>query len=726
MKIWQKFLSSSVITIGMIVIAIATSNIILEGVRNNVEKAHYKSLKLISDAQTIDAILGQQIIILKDLLVLENPQVKIAEYQTEKQKFLSTLDEMKKLSPGTKDLEILYRRYQTFDRLASEISQAVISENSRPLADVKEDYRAINIFNRDITFYTSKIIEILQEEQKLVIQAGQNLNETERIIKWGILVFTLLVLTGQFCLILLPAVWSIKKLQLGVTTIRDGNLDYRLDIQTGDEIEQLAREFNRMTIKLVESYHDLEIKKDLANAANQAKSEFLANMSHELRTPLNDILGYTQIMHRAKDLNEHRKGVDVIEQAGSHLLTLINDILDLAKIEARKMELFPKDFHFPSFLVGVAEIARVRAENKGISLKFLSDENLPSGIKADEKRLRQVLLNLLGNAIKFTDRGQVIFQVQLLNLNSQTNITKIRFTIQDTGVGMSPDQLEKIFLPFEQVGSQSKQSEGTGLGLAICRQIVEMMGSKIEVKSTLNAGSVFWFEINLLLSDEWVSSATSSERGKIIGYIGEAKKVLIVDDRPVNRIVISEVLKSLGFLIAEAENGREGLEQLAKFKPDLVITDIVMPEMDGYELARTIRQSYSQELPILAASASVSQADQSLAIASGCNDFLEKPINLEKMLMFMQKYLNLQWIYAETETKVTPEQPEMILPTSEELKPLYQAIKIGDIEEVEEEAKRLAQMNPLYQGFCDRILTLAAEFDENGIIKLVKCKIALP
>jgi len=389
------------------------------------------------------------------------------------------------------------------------------------------------------------------------------------------------------------------------------------------------------------------------------------------------------------------------------------------------MELFPKDCHYRSFLVGVTEIARVRAKSKGITLTFVSnDELLPDGVKADEKRLRQVLLNLLGNSIKFTDQGQVIFEVKVLTTDPERKTVKISFVIKDTGVGMNPEQLDKIFLPFEQVGSESKQSEGTGLGLAICRQIVGMMGSEIQVKSDLGVGSIFWFEVDFPVSDEWVSSGTISEEGKIIGYHGEQKKVLVVDDRPVNRLVVSEILKPLGFLIAEAENGQEGLTQLEAFQPDLIITDIVMPEMDGYQLAQTIRQSYSLELPIVAASASVSLADQGLAIAAGCNDFLDKPLDLQKLLNKIQKYLKLTWIYEQDDevksSAVSLETEAFIFPQPEELKAIHQAMEIGDLDAVEVEAHQLAQVNPNYQAFCEKILAFVADFEEKGIIELLE------
>ncbi|MGJ5632725.1 ATP-binding protein [Nostoc sp. CALU 1950] len=728
MKIWQKFFGSSVITVGMIIIAVGTSNLVLGRARIRVEEAHYKSLKLIGNAQTINLLLARQIITIKDLLVLENPQAKIAEYQAVKQEFLSILDEMKKLSPTTEELDIVYRRYQIFDKLATEISRSVISQNSLSVAEVKEDYRAINAFNRDVNFYTSKIIRILQQEQKLALQAGQELNQTEQIVKWGILAFILLVLAGQFVLILLPAVRSIKKLQTGVATIREGNLDYRLDIQTSDEVEQLASEFNRMTVKLAESYRDLEAKKNFANEANQAKSDFLANMSHELRTPLNGILGYAQILGRSKVIpDKERHGVNIIHQCGSHLLTLINDILDISKIEARKLELAPKTIHFPSFVQGVVEICRVRADQKGLDFIYQPDPNLPTGVEADEKRLRQVLLNVLGNAIKFTDKGSVTLKVKVLESNSTIPLPRFKFQAIDTGVGIASNQINKLFQAFEQVGDQKRQSEGTGLGLAISQRIVELMGGKIQIESELGVGSNFYFEVALPLASDWAQKSLVTEGRTIIGYEGKPRHILIVDDRWENRSVLVNLLEPLEFTFTEAENGEEGLEKAREKQPDLVITDLAMPIMDGFEMLRELRTSEDiKHLLVIVSSASVSEIDQQKSLAMGGDDFLTKPVDAEELFTLLAQHLQLTWKYEAVESDIGDRAmdkevfTELIPPPAADLEMLLELAQDGLVRELTETAKKIGQKDRRYQPFIGQVVQLAKQFQTEKIETLIQ------
>jgi len=726
MKIWQKFVGSSVITVGMIVIAVGTSNLLLERARDKVEAGYSKSLKLIRNAQTIDSLLARQIITLKDLLVLENPQAKIAEYQLAKQEFLSTLDEMKKLSPTTEELDTVSRRYQVFDKLATEIGRSVIAQNNLPLADVKEDYRAINTFNRDVNFYNSKIISIFQAEQKLALEDRENLNQTEQIVKWGILVFILLVLSGQFVLILLPAVQSIKKLQDGVATIKEGKLDYRLNIQTGDEVEQLASEFNRMTEKLSESYRDLEEKKDLANDANEAKSEFLANKNRERRTPLNGILGYAQILGRSNTIPEkERHGIRIIHQCGSHLLTLINDILDLSKIEARKLELSSKAIHFPAFIQGVVEICQVRSDQKNLDFIYEPDPNLPLGIEADEKRLRQVLINLLGNAIKFSDRGSITLKVKVKNPNATNSLARINFQIVDTGVGIAANQINKLFQAFEQVGEQKRQHEGTGLGLAISQRIVELMGGQIQVTSELGVGSTFYFEVDLPIASDWIQKSSIQTEGRIIGYEGTPRHILIVDDRWENRSVLMNLLEPMGFRFTEAENGLEALGKARLELPDLMIADLAMPVMDGFEMLKQLRSSEDlKNLRVIVSSASVAEIDQQKSFEMGGDDFLAKPVEFEELLTLLAKHLQLTWKHDTTESSSQSNQDlsptELIPPSVEDLQILLDLALDGLLRELTTVAEEMGQKNPSCKPFTDKVIELAKQFQPEKIEELIQ------
>ncbi|OKH47285.1 hypothetical protein NIES2101_23760 [Calothrix sp. HK-06] len=503
---------------------------------------------------------------------------------------------------------------------------------------------------------------------------------------------------------------------------RDYKLRQEAEGALRESQEMLRRANEDLENRVKQRTQQLQEAKLAADSANKAKSEFLANMSHELRTPLNGILGYTQILHRSQLTEDGRKGVDIIHQCASHLLTLINDVLDLSKIEAQKMELYPVDFHFPSFLEGVAEICRIRAEQKDIAFIYQPDTQIPIGIKADEKRLRQVLINLLGNAIKFTDFGEVTFRVKTA-FNEAASIYKIRFEIEDTGVGMAPEQLEKIFLPFEQVGESIKQSEGTGLGLAISGKIISLMDSKIEVQSELGKGSIFAFEVELPEAPNWAQSSKVSKRGAIIGYEGKKQKVLVVDDKWENRSVIVKLLEPLDFEMAEAQNGQQGLEKGIEFQPDIIITDLVMPVMHGFEFMKNLRAlPQFENVVIIASSASVFDTDQYKSLDAGAAAFLPKPISADALFEMLSKHLEIEWLYQHnseqsTQNKTNTNSPNKItIPSQEVLEYLYEIARKGDIKKISFEAEKLKEASETLIPFADKIINLSERYQ----IKLIR------
>ncbi|MDJ1182291.1 ATP-binding protein [Roseofilum casamattae] len=525
----------------------------------------------------------------------------------------------------------------------------------------------------------------------------------------------------------------ILMLQEASEAIAEGQLDRVVEIYGIEELEKLARMFNQMAGRLQSSFSELETRvaertvelqqaKEDADRANQAKSEFLASMSHELRTPLNGILGYAQILEQSHlPKTAQRDGVNIIYQCGLHLLDLINDVLDLAKIEARKLVLIPKPLHFPSLLQSVVELCRPRAEEQGLDFRYEVSSDLPDGVVVDEKRLRQVLLNLLGNAIKFTERGSVTLRVNAIEGSAECS--SLLFQVSDTGVGIAAADLEKLFAAFEQVGDREKQAEGTGLGLAISQKIVGLMGGKLQVRSEPGRGSEFFFTLELPVAMNWAKQQIGIDRDRrIIGYEGDRHTILIVDDRWENRAVLVHLLEPLGFTTLEAENGREGLAQLRDRRPDLVITDLVMPVMDGFELIRMIRQSEDlQHYKIVVSSASVSRADRQKSLDSGGDLFLSKPIDARELLAVVAQCLDVTWCYGNQEELSDGESEmkaiEQIFPPSEYIEELLAIAHQGDPTAI---CDRLETWEECYRDFAHSIVELAEDFKIEEIEDLLQ------
>jgi DNA-binding response OmpR family regulator len=458
----------------------------------------------------------------------------------------------------------------------------------------------------------------------------------------------------------------------------------------------------------------VQTNRELARA-NQAKTDFLSIMSHELRTPLNGILGYAQILRRDKRLDERQiAGLNVIQQSGEHLLTLINDILDLAKIEAGKLELSRADIALAKFLRMIAGIIKVRARQK--DLDFICDiaPDLPGGIHTDESRLRQVLLNLLANAVKFTDRGQVRLRVRF------SPPARLRFEVQDTGIGIDADHLDTIFQPFEQVSNPQRRLGGTGLGLAISRQFVQLMGGDIHVTSQVGVGTTFWFELDVPVIETVV--AAPPER-LVTGYEGPRKTVLVADDVAANRAMAVDLLSQLGFDVIEAANGREALEKAQAMRPDWILMDIVMPEMDGLEAARRLRQLPGlEDVPIIAMSASASGSDEQESLAAGVNAFVRKPIDLDQLLTQIATLLMLHWI---DEPKAPPAAEgeaggPLVAPPAQELEHLYQLARLGNMRDIVQWTERVAALDERYRPFTDQLRLMAKGFQSKAILTLVE------
>jgi PAS domain S-box-containing protein len=456
---------------------------------------------------------------------------------------------------------------------------------------------------------------------------------------------------------------------------------------------------------------------EAAERANRAKNHFLANMSHELRTPLNGILGYAQILRRDGGLNPRQLGgIDVIEQSGDYLLTLINDILDFSRIEASKLALEPSEFRLERFLAVITEIMRMRAGEKGIVLACVHAGAMPQVIRADERRLRQVLLNLLANAVRFTDAGTVRLEVAFDAPGT------LRFDIVDTGIGIAEEAFDTIFEPFEQAGAIPRRLGGAGLGLAISRQLVRLMGADIHVESKEQAGSRFWFaiDVEVVQGSSGVMAAPLPAAPCVTGYAGPPRRVLVADDVEANRSVAVQMLDALGFLTVDVADGAAALDWIEHggVPVDLVLMDAVMPVMDGIEAIGWLKAApRHRHIPVIAVSANVSGQNRARCLAAGADAFLDKPLNLDLLLGEVGRLLGLRWIVAPPAALADVAIPQVIPPQAE-IAVLHGLALQGNMRGLAERADYLAALDASYVPFARQVRELAAGFQSKAALRL--------
>ena len=461
--------------------------------------------------------------------------------------------------------------------------------------------------------------------------------------------------------------------------------------------EQLLEKYNKnLEKKVAERTTELVVAKEKAEVANQAKSSFIANMSHELRSPLNAVLGFAQVLIRSqKLLPEQEESVGIILRSGEHLLNLINQVLDLSKIESGKTTLDPSNFDLYRLLSDLEDMFLLKADEKRLQLMFEQSPDVPQYVRTDQVKLRQVLINLLNNALKFTHEGGVSVKVRRARdqLHKQNQkFVRLDFEVSDTGSGIAADEVEELFEAFVQTQTGKEAQEGTGLGLPISRKFVQMMGGDIRIISELNQGSIFQFSIRVKIVDEADVKIQKMKR-RVIGIDSNQAgyKILIVDDKPLNRKLLFELLNPLGFELREARNGQEAIQVWQEWKPHFIWMDIRMPLMDGYEATRKIKSTeQGKSTAIVALTASVFEEERAVVLSAGCDDFMRKPFREEEIFEMMNKHLGVQYIYEDNikpnSVKLKIEHSDLLTPenfgkiSQDCRKSLQQAVLLADSE----------------------------------------------
>lgn len=702
-------------------------------------------------------------LVLKDLQISPNSQTFIIERSG--QIIAYSTPSQRNIPPGIIPQQIVQQQIlieSSINQLSERFGSLFAIEQSHTLnftfSDRKYLLQVKPFSESGILSKTSQdwLIVALVPETDFIQQVNFNIRAT----------FVLCFLALILCILLLFLIaWRIemklRRLIEATQVIAAGDLNQQVLGSNVAELEQLARAFNQMSRQLQQYHHqseyyslrlqqkiesktrqlkhknrELKVAKKAAEAANHAKSAFLANMSHELRTPLNAIIGFAQQLTRHQMATpEQKSSLDIINRSGSHLLKLINNILSLSKIEAGQIPFAQIAFDLYALLGELEQMLQLKASSKGLKLVFECSEQVPQYLRTDESKLRQVLLNLLENAIKFTpDGGTIQLQVKVTDrlppIPSQplrSAIQGLVFCVKDTGYGIAPEEMNNLFKPFLQTETGKHAQTGTGLGLAISRQFIKLMGGKITAKSKLGKGTAFHFYIRVGLAKATdIKNYQLSPR--VIGLAPNQPKyrILVVDDQWENRLLLSQFCKSIGFAVWEASNGREAIELWQQHQPHLIWMDIRMPGLDGYQTTQLIRkQPLGENTFIIAITASAFATEREKAFQVGCNDFVSKPFEEAVILEKMALYLGVRYLY---------EQPPSNSPGTHQLVPrlsarslavlpqkllaqLHEAATLGDDQKVKQ---LLAQIPNAHQVLQVALVQLVEQLRLDTISDLTK------
>jgi signal transduction histidine kinase/CheY-like chemotaxis protein len=668
----------------------------------------------------------------------------------------SILEPNKRFNTNSTQLNISREYSYLIDNLLANVILLCYDENDAAALDLKNQVKELEVIlqEKNLNSYflskqsieqVKKIINNYQENNKISHQIKlstleQKLIEYENIYFNSIndlqsqinlsRFFGYLLLLATIILVSYKIINNLTKTNRNIVKVLEG---FTHELET--KVEQ-------RTALLEESIQNTEAALAEAQNANKAKSRFLANMSHELRTPLNAILGFTQLMCRDSSVSkENQENIQIINRSGEHLLKLINDILEMSKIEVGQITLNEVKFDLYIMLKSIEEMLRLKAEVKQINLTFNIAKNVPKYIYTDEGKLRQIIINLLGNALKFTEKGSIALTVKLKE-NTSIEVTNIdflfddthllHFAVQDTGPGISLDEMDRLFSPFEQTKIGRNSNEGTGLGLSICQKFVELMGGKLEVESVVGKGSVFFFGILIKLPEVNTFQALDNqeivETLRVTGIAPNQPqyRILAVDDVLPNRLLIKKMLTQIGFAVEEAGDGQQAIELWSSWNPDLILMDMRMPVMDGYEATRQIKSlPKGKETIIIALTASAFEEEKVVILSAGCDDFMRKPFYEAELVKKIGQYLNIDYLYEETKD-ASSKQPlspaelsaaNLAVMSQEWRSQLYDAAARVDNQEI---LQLLSDIPPEYESLAKGLEDLVEHFRCDKIIELTK------